>query len=250
MIKRKIILYLISLFIINLTIYLNLANSFIYFRIGEGNLVNPLRQQVYYMSSEKTGPKIKYVAIGDSLTSGVGAEEYQDSYPYLLAERMAQSDGKIVFKNFSQPGLKTQDLIDFMITPAVKENPDVITLLIGVNDIHNHVGGKQFKENYEYILKRLTSETKAKIYLINIPLIGSNTIIFPPYNYYFDKETDNYNEIIKELAQTYQVKYIDLNTPTKNLLKKDGPHYSVDSFHPSSLGYKLWAQIIYDRLNY
>lgn len=247
--KRTIFYYSLILLII-LAIYLYTANAFIYYRIGHGNLSMPSRQNSYSLGSQAAESKIKYAALGDSLTSGVGAAKYEESYPYLLAEKLSEKNQKVTLVNFSQPGAQTKDLIDIYLSPAIASNPDVITLMIGVNDIHNHISQAQFRSNYQYILERLTKETKAKIYLINIPRIGSETVILPPLNYYFDKETDDYNQIIKDLADNYQVKYIDLNSEIKDLFKNDGIHYSVDSFHPSAIGYQLWAQIIYDRLNY
>lgn len=245
MMKKKIIYFPIIILAL-LVIYLYSANAFIYYRIGQGGLIAPSHHISYYMNQESTGSKIKYIALGDSLTFGVGAKTYEESYPYLLAQKMSAGGQNIVLENFSAPGAKTKDLIDVLLTPAIKARPDIVTVLIGVNDIHNHIGLEQFKKNYQYILNRLSNETSAKIYLINIPLIGSDTIILPPLDYYFSTQTDNYNQVISDLAAQYQASYIDLNSPTKNLLKQDGAHYSVDSFHPSALGYKLWAQIIYD----
>ncbi|MEI6835937.1 MAG: SGNH/GDSL hydrolase family protein [Candidatus Falkowbacteria bacterium] len=247
--KRTIFYYLVTLLII-LAVYLYTANAFIYYRIGQGNLTMPDRQNIYSLSHEGTESKIKYAALGDSLTSGVGAEKYEESYPYLLTEKISEKNQGVTLTDFSQPGAQTKDLINLYLPEVISNNPDIITVLIGVNDIHNHVSKEQFKNNYQYILERLTKETKAKIYLINIPRIGSDTAILPPLNYYFDKETDDYNQIIKDLSVTYQVKYVDLNAEIKNLFKNDGAHYSVDSFHPSALGYKLWAQIIYDRSDF
>lgn len=245
MLKNKIIyapIILLAIFVV----YLYTANAFIYYRIALGGFTEFKHQDVSFMNNATT---TTYVSLGDSLTSGVGATKYEESYPYLLATKMSAAGESINFKNFSVSGYKTQDLIDVLLTPAIEAQPDVVTLLIGVNDIHNHIGKNQFKNNYKFILDRLTKETGAKIYLINIPYIGSNTAIVPPLDYYFETETNSYNEIIKELATEYNLKYIDLNSPTKVLFKTDGTHYASDSFHPSAYGYKLWANIIYDRLN-
>lgn len=245
MLKNKIIyapIILLAIFVV----YLYTANAFIYYRIALGGFTEFKHQDISFMNN--TAPTT-YVSLGDSLTSGVGADKYEETYPYLLATKMSTAGKNINFKNFSVSGYKTQDLIDELLTPAITSKPDVVTLLIGVNDIHNHVGKNQFKKNYKLILDRLTKETKAKVYLINIPYIGSNTAIVPPLDYYFETETNSYNEIIKELAAEYNLKYIDLKTPTQDLFKTDGSHYAVDSFHPSAYGYKLWANIIYDRLN-
>ncbi len=248
MFKHKTIYYSLAVLIIS-AIYLYVANGFIYYRIGQGNLVLPHRQLSYYMANNENSTNITYVALGDSLTSGVGADKYEESYPYILATKMSEAGNTITSKNFSAPGAQTKDLIYSFLNPAIEANPDIVTILIGVNDVHNHIGTDQFKRNYKYIIEKILKETKAKIYLINIPSIGSDTIILPPLNYYFDSETDKYNDVIKELAVKYNLTYIDLNSPTKTLFKTDGTHYSVDSFHPSAYGYKLWANIIYDRLN-
>ena len=41
------------------------------------------------------------------------------------------------------------------------------------------------------------------------------------------------------------LKYIDLYTQTEELFKKNGSHYAADFFHPSTQGYKIWADLIY-----
>lgn len=250
MIKNKIVYCPIILLAI-IVVYIFTINAFIYYRIGNGHLVAPNEnnENVYLMSNNEAVSTTTYVALGDSLTAGVGADNYSDSYPYLLAAKMSGKGVNVNLKNFSAPGYKTQDVIDVFLNPAIEAKPDVITLLIGVNDIHNYVGRSQFEKNYSYILNRLTKETQAKIYLINIPYIGSKSTILPPLDYYFETETDSYNKVIKKLADQYGLQYIDLNSPTKDLFKTDGSHYAADSFHPSAYGYKLWADIIYDRLN-
>lgn len=246
MIKNKIIycpIILLAIFVV----YIYTANAFIYHRIGQGNLIEPSVKNLPMTNSETT--KINYVSLGDSLTAGAGVFNYEETYPYILASKMIATGANVTLNNFSVSGYKTQDLIDKLLEPAIATKPEIVTLLIGVNDIHNHVGKENFKKNYQYILDRLTKETRAKIYLINIPYIGSKTVIIPPLNYYFETETNEYNKIIKDLATDYNLNYIDLNSPTKKLFKTDGAHYAADSFHPSAIGYRLWADIIYDRFD-
>ena len=36
---------------------------------------------------------------------------------------------------------------------------------------------------------------------------------------------------------------------TEELFKMNGPHYAADFFHPSSQGYKIWADLIYADIN-
>lgn len=203
-----------------------------------------------YVINDTDSSKMTYVSLGDSLTAGAGTDKYEESYPYLLAEKLAKGDRRIVNLNYSYPGARTADLIRDLLPKAITEQPDIVTLLIGTNDIHGNVSSAVTHDNYDFILKELTAKTRAKINVISVPFIGSRTLLLPPYNAYFEARVLSLNKDIKSMADKYQVNYIDLTTPTAELSRLDGKHYSKDKFHPSAAGYKVWAEIIYDHLNY
>jgi len=230
--------------------YLLLANYLIYYRIHHAGFITPDTKYDYTLTASKiNSAPLVYAALGDSLTSGVGVDDYQDSYPYLLAQKMSQGKNyQVELKTFSYPGARTFEIIKDLLGPAIAAKPDVVTVLIGVNDIHGRIGLQAFENNYDYILNKLTKETGAKIYLIGLPALGTADML-PPFNYYFEKQTDLYNEAIKSLAKKYDLQFIDLNGATLSRSKKDDGYYARDSFHPSANGYRLWAQIIYDNIN-
>jgi len=242
----KIILIILALVLA----YLYLSHRYIYLRIGWAHLQATDDRHTYILGNvADSDDKLIYAAIGDSLTSGVGTDKYEESYPYLLSAYLAGTNRTIVHKNFSYPGARTENVIKDLLVPAIAAQPDIITLMIGVNDVHGFVSMDKFRENYDFILRELTEKTKAKIYLISIPYIGCHTLVFPPYSYYFDSDSKDFNEVIKDLAKTYDLNYIDLASVTEEVLKDDGPYYSADSFHPSAMGYASWAKIIYDDIN-
>lgn len=232
-------------------LYLNRSYSFIYQKIDEASLRSPDRLRTYLITNNMSATKtpLVYSALGDSLTSGVGADTYEESFPYLLAQYLAGNDYQVTLKNRSVPGAKTSDLLVGLLPGAIKDNPDVVTLLIGVNDLHGNIAPSEFAANYEEILSRLKKETKAQIYVINLPLVGADNLLLPPQGYLFNLQTKKLNTVIKTLAAKYQVKYIDLYTPTYSLFKEPGAHYATDLFHPSALGYKIWADLIYANFN-
>lgn len=242
---KKVYLAIIILLIIA-GIYLNCSYTYIYNEIGSTNLRSPDTQRTYMITNttpNKAQP-IVYTALGDSLTAGVGVNNYQQAYPYLVAEKLAERGPAVTLKDLAVSGANTSDVIKGQLADAIASKPNIVTLLIGVNDIHNNVGKTNFQKNYEEILSQLTKNTTAKVYTISIPYIGANTLFLPPYQLYFNSKTKEFNEMIKELAAAYKVQYIDIHTPTVNTFKKSGPRYSADLFHPSADGYKLWADII------
>jgi len=243
--KNKIVIISLGAIII-LIGYLFLAHHLIYAKIHDVNLPNPDITHEYAIGQGEN--KLVYTAIGDSLTAGVGVTNYSDSYPYRLAQKMAGSSSKIDLRVQAYPGARTGDIIRDLLTPAINNKPDVVTVLAGVNDIHGFVSKTDFAENYQEILTRLKSETKAKIYAIGIPYIGADALLWPPYNFYFRYQTIEFNKIIKKLALADNIEYVDLYTPSANMFTNPDL-YSADLFHPSAAGYGLWADMIYADFN-
>ncbi|MCL5073547.1 MAG: SGNH/GDSL hydrolase family protein, partial [Actinobacteria bacterium] len=71
-----------------------------------------------------------------------------------------------------------------------------------------------------------------------------NNLVLFPYNIFFDIQIRQYNQVISKVAQKYEVNLIDLYTPTKNDFANRTNFYSVDDFHPSGEGYKMWGTLI------
>ncbi len=246
---KKRILILLLVILICIGIYLNRSYAYIYDKIDDMALTAPATNQTYILGDSQTSDKnIVYVALGDSLTAGVGVNTYEQSYPYQFAQKLVQKNMQVTLYPYAVPGFKTKDVADQLLDKTIKTSPDVVTILVGVNDIHGNIDATEFKNTYETILKRLTQETRAKIYIINIPYIGSPKLILPPHNIFFDKKTQDYNEILTQLVTQYKVEYVDLYAPTRESAKQE-LYYASDLFHPSYLGYTLWAQILYDAFN-
>jgi acyl-CoA thioesterase-1 len=238
----------ILLIIVILGIYMYFSYSHIYNEVSEKGLKSPDKNKIYLVGSNSYNKNLIYVSLGDSLTAGIGVDNYEQSYPYLIAEKLSAKDN-IILKDISAPGFKISDLEKTLLPMAILDKPDIITLFVGINDVRSNVSKADFEKNYEQTLKILTRETKAKIYVVNIPYVGSSSLILPPYNYYFNFKTNEFNEIIKNLSQKNNVTYVDLYSPTIKEFKKSDSYYSADLFHPSAKGYAFWANIIYDNFN-
>lgn len=231
-----------------LAIYLNRSYAFIYSKF---ELTSPPAEKNYMTQltfSEKS--KIwNYVAIGDSLTAGAGASAVKQSLPAQLAEKISVEDGVPVnVINLGMPGATSFDILGNKLADVSTYNPDLITVFIGTNDIHNFVPIDQFKKNLNQTILDLKASSKAKIYLIELPYIGANDLILPPYDLYFKLQIQRYNQALAEVAKLNDVKLIELYDGSKLKLNSESDMYSLDRFHPSDKGYELWANLIYDQL--
>lgn len=206
---------------------------------------NPNIALNYIAGNIRSSRVINYAALGDSLTAGVGASDAQHTFPYLLSEKIA-GRGKVQLFNLGQPGATSAEVLQQQIVPLSSFGPEVITLFIGTNDMHQRVSINTFKNNYNQILDDLEKYKKAKVILINLPYLGSGSLILPPWRGYFDNRINKYNQVISEIAAERKLTLIDLYGKTKTYFKDNqNIIYSADLYHPTDVGYAFWADQIY-----
>lgn len=203
----------------------------------------------------------KIVAIGDSLTEGVGDETENGGYVGILNHTFEDNNLNINVENFGKKGNRSDQLLKRLdkeeIASAIKE-ADKVLITIGANDIMKvlksnfmNVTMEPFQEERLKYIERLTAIIN-KINDLNpdtqIYLIG----FYNPFERYFGeiKELgmiiDNWNNDGKSLAEEYDnVSYI----PTKDLFSNSNEDLlAKDEFHPNTSGYKLMAQRVLEYL--
>jgi lysophospholipase L1-like esterase len=80
----------------------------------------------------------RYVAIGDSSTEGLDDPDGRGGYrgwANRLAERIARSQGGVLYANLAVRGLSTRQIKERQLAPALAMRPDLVTLFSGTNDV-------------------------------------------------------------------------------------------------------------------
>jgi lysophospholipase L1-like esterase len=203
----------------------------------------------------------KIVAIGDSLTQGVGDETENGGYVGILNHTFEDHNLNISVENFGKKGNRSDQLLKRLekeeIASAIKE-ADMVLITIGANDIMNvlksnfmNVTIEPFQEERLKYIERLRAIFN-KINDLNpdtqIYLIG----FYNPFERHFGeiKELgmiiENWNDDGKSLAEEYDnVRYI----PIKDLFSNSNVDLlAEDEFHPNTSGYKLIAQRVLEYL--
>jgi len=198
-------------------------------------------QTVRYTGSNNDSQKLtKILFLGDSLTAGVGASTFQNSYPNLFAQELTTQLGNIQTTNHAVPGDKTQNILNRQLSQDLAD-PQITFVMIGINDMFGHIGTDKFKQNYRQIIATLQQKTNSQIILISIPNITSSSLVSWPLSNYFKWQINNYNQAIAEVAQQYHLPVLDLYSLTENSFSQHPQYYSQDLFHPSDEGYNYWT---------
>ncbi|MFG3204320.1 SGNH/GDSL hydrolase family protein [Streptomyces sp. NPDC048192] len=79
---------------------------------------------------------VRFVALGDSLTEGVGdpVGEGRRGWAALLAPCLAETAGAVRFTNLAVSGAQTRDVLTRQTPAALRLRPDLVSVVIGVND--------------------------------------------------------------------------------------------------------------------
>ena len=155
---------------------------------------------------------MKILFQGDSITdAGRDKRNFYDlgaGYPKYVAEhiRAAYPDADFEFINLGISGNRTCQLFDRLYPDAIALQPDIISILIGINDVwHRHDANKisttdaQLELNLREILKRIKAETDAKI------IILSPYVLDAPATQHLKADLVTVLPIIKRLADAFSV---------------------------------------------
>ena len=194
---------------------------------------------------------IRVLFQGDSITdAGRDKRNYYDlgeGYPKYAAELIKESypDTEFEFINLGISGNRTSQLFDRFYTDAIALQPDVISILIGINDLwHRHSPERiettdaQLELNYREILKRIKSQTNAKIIILSPYVLDADIVS------YLKEDIKTVLPIIRKLASEYADVYVPLDELFEEALKNQPTplYYSADGVHPNQNGAKFIAE--------
>ncbi|KGP74064.1 hypothetical protein N782_17135 [Pontibacillus yanchengensis Y32] len=203
------------------------------------------------------------VAIGDSLTEGVGDSTNNGGYVGIVESTLQENKNnvEISIKNFGKRGNRTDQLLKRLEEDKIAssiEDSDLILITIGANDIMkvvknnatnlNYQAFVQEQKSYRNQLQEIFTTIRNKNDEASIYLIG----LYNPFNQYFsnipelEQIIQDWNSISKDVVRENEgVEFI----PIKDLFENPTqPLYSEDNFHPNENGYKLMAKRVLDSI--
>ncbi len=188
---------------------------------------------------------MKILFQGDSITdAGRDKRNYHDmgnGYPKYASELIARAhpDTEFEFINFGISGNRTGQLFDRIYSDGIEFQPDVISILIGINDVWHRYGAvriattdAQIALNYRSILERIKNETNAKIVMLSPYVLDAED------KEHMRRDLETVLPIIRGLAEEFADVYIPLDELFEEAIKSQPSprYYSNDGVHPNECG--------------
>jgi lysophospholipase L1-like esterase len=185
----------------------------------------------------------KYVAIGDSLSEGVGDTPWPDGTPRgwtdRLAELLTDHFGPIEYANLAVRGYKAGQVRALQLDAAVALAPDIVTITAGMNDI---LRPKVDFDELERTLAELVEPFQdVRVMFVPIPDVSG----ISPAGRLVNSRRLRLNEIYQRLSdQLGVIPLID----TAGTVFEDARGWSDDRLHLSPLGHERLAMGAADAL--
>lgn len=180
---------------------------------------------------------MKYLALGDSYTIGTGASDDTHAWPSIIAARLGAD-----LTNPAVNGYTTEDLIrvELPLVPIV--DPDLVTVLSGVNDL---VQGRTIDE-YRHSLATIYDAIEARpVVAVSIP-----TWSYVPAAAGFGgadqvaRKTGEFNDVARGEATARGFAWVDLGPVSTSAIGSPG-WIASDDLHPGDAQYAAWAEVIW-----
>jgi len=187
-----------------------------------------------------------YLALGDSYTAGEGIALH-GSFPYQTVQLLRKKGVHIHAPEIiAQTGWTTLELAEHILHTKLNEDYDFVSLLIGVNNQYRGLSADDYKNDFEFLLKKalhFADDKNDHVIVISIP-DWSVTPFAKDYDAgKIAEEINMFNDVNKTIAKKYHVHYLDITTSSKKALN-DESLLAKDLLHLSEIEYAKWAEQI------
>ncbi|QDU35188.1 GDSL-like Lipase/Acylhydrolase [Poriferisphaera corsica] len=190
---------------------------------------------------------ITWLFYGDSITHGLCHTNTQRNYVDHFHERIRGEMARIhdIVLNTAISGQTTKNLIAEYDHRVTKRIPDVIFLMIGMNDCAQNelnVPLPQFAENLDTLIDMNTKLGTDTILQTTCPVL--------PGGFNLDRENsfNDYMQAIRDAAQKHNLPIID----HAKLWQSASPYAHInrmsDPFHPNAFGHAAFTHLIFSEL--
>lgn len=198
--------------------------------------------------------KTKVIFFGDSITElGVKRDKYTGyivKMDSMLKAQKKNDQFELVGSGIS--GNKVYDLYLRLEEDVLSQNPDVVVIYVGVNDVwHKTLLGTgtdadKFEKFYLAIIKKLQAKN-IKVIVCTPAVVGEKTDMSNP----LDGDLNRYSNIIRDIAKKNALPIADLRQQFQEYLKKNNPEnkekeiLTYDRVHMNDKGNQFLADAMW-----
>lgn len=228
----------------------------------------PLNSTSIPRLNSKFGDGFVFLFQGDSITDGNRGRNADPNhimghgYAFSIASRVGANhpEKHLTFYNRGISGNKVSDLAARWQKDCLDLKPNVLSILIGINDVSHYIETKDsvLADKYEETYKSLLDQTKAQnpdvLFVLCMPFILRVGRVKDNFEQY-QTEIQKRQEVIKRIAKLYNALVVDFQQVMDNACKRAPADYWMwDGIHPTVAGHELltreWLKVVGRKLSF
>ena len=187
---------------------------------------------------------IRYLALGDSYTIGTGASSESRNWPSIVARHLGEAtEAEVELVNPAVNGYTTQNLIDKELGYLKRFKPDVVSVLIGVNDLVQGRSEADYRKSLVVIYDAVAPVER--VACISIPdwadVPAARSFGKPDA---LRRRTAAFNAIARQESEMRGFTWVDITEVSRSGVGKAG-WIAGDDLHPGDVQYAAWAEVIW-----
>ena len=185
-----------------------------------------------------SGGEVRYLAIGDSLTQGVGAaDESTGAFPALLAGHWRADGCEVELQNAGISGYTAGQILAEQVPQIESFKPTIITFQAGGNDIANGIPIEEYRENVKSVLDSATGSGARVIVLAQNEWFRSPVGV--DYGESVPSQRAAYDDVLIEETSAHGAEFVDMRPLYAE--QADQNLWVEDGIHPTPEAYQAWA---------
>jgi lysophospholipase L1-like esterase len=198
---------------------------------------------------KKYGDRIDLLVLGDSIAAGLGADKPRQTLGARLARKLAKHTGRAVrLHTAATVGAESSALAGQLATLPASYAPDVAVVIVGGNDVTHRIPVAESVDHLTQCVLAL-QERGTRVVVGTCPDLGALKPVPQPLRVLGSRAS-------RQLAAAQARAVEPLGAHVVSLADAVGPFFisdpeqmfSLDRFHPSSLGYKRTAHALLPHL--
>lgn len=146
------------------------------------------------------------------------------------------------FYNRGINGDRVPDLLARWQRDAIDLNPDIVNILVGVNDSWGFMDGRSDLTTFETAYRALLDTTKKQLPATQLILAEPFALLYGVVTEEFMPHLQARQRVVKQLANEYGIGFVPFQKPFDDALSlAPASYWTYDGIHPTAAGHQILA---------
>jgi lysophospholipase L1-like esterase len=187
------------------------------------------------------GEPLRLIAVGESTVAGIGAATHETALTGQLAQALSRDSQRSVnWLVVARSGINARKSFTELVPKLAGRRADVVLIALGVNDSIEFHTARRWRADVERLIESVRSEVgDALVLLAGVPPLDYFPALSGPLSFVLGARSASLGQASIGIAE--RMKRV-VHVPFQIEKGRARELFCADGFHPSELGYQLWAE--------